>query len=79
EVMRTQGRLTQRSAYDPLGRKVWQSAGFQPEALGRGRGHLWRNYGYDAAGELIEMSDGLRGSTQYNYDPDGQLTRRVNT
>ncbi|MFP3595028.1 hypothetical protein, partial [Chryseobacterium sp. SIMBA_038] len=32
EVMRTQGRLTQRSAYDPLGRKVWQSAGFQPEA-----------------------------------------------
>lgn len=25
------------------------------------------------------MSDGLRGSTQYNYDPAGQLTRRVNT
>ncbi|MBY4867300.1 hypothetical protein DIE14_12775 [Burkholderia sp. Bp9017] len=79
EVMRTQGRLTQRSAYDPLGRKVWQSAGFQPEVLGRGRGQLWRNYGYDAAGELIEMSDGMRGSTQYNYDPAGQLTRRVNT
>ncbi|RQQ79205.1 hypothetical protein DF134_34875 [Burkholderia stagnalis] len=79
EVMRTQGRLVQRSAYDPLGRKVWQSAGFQPESLGRGRGHLWRNYGYDAAGELIETSDSLRGSTQYSYDPAGQLTRRVNT
>ncbi|KVP20460.1 hypothetical protein WJ86_24055 [Burkholderia multivorans] len=79
EVTRTQGRLIQRSAYDPLGRKVWQSAGFHPEALGRGRGHLWRNYGYDAAGELIETSDNLRGSTQYDYDPAGQLTRRVNT
>nr|WP_254220244.1 RHS repeat-associated core domain-containing protein [Burkholderia multivorans] len=78
EVTRTQGRLIQRSAYDPLGRKVWQSAGFHLEALGRGRGHLWRNYGYDAAGELIETSDNLRGSTQYDYDPAGQLTRRVN-
>ncbi|AIO39304.1 RHS repeat-associated core domain protein [Burkholderia cenocepacia] len=78
ELTRTQGRLIQRSAYDPLGRKVWQSAGFQPEALGRGRGHLWRSYGYDAAGELIETSDNLRGSTQYNYDPAGRLTRRVN-
>ncbi|KVD51221.1 hypothetical protein WS61_03075 [Burkholderia sp. ABCPW 11] len=79
EITRTQGRLTQRSAYDPLGRKVWQSSGLQPEALGRGRGQLWRNYGYDAAGELIEMSDSLRGNTQYNYDPAGQLTRRANT
>ncbi|WP_175719444.1 RHS repeat-associated core domain-containing protein [Burkholderia anthina] len=79
EIARTQGRLTQRFAYDPLGRKVWQSAGFQPDALGRGRGQLWRNYGYDAAGELIETSDSLRGSTQYSYDPAGQLTRRVNT
>ncbi|MCW3596818.1 RHS repeat domain-containing protein, partial [Burkholderia cenocepacia] len=35
EIARTQGRLTQRFAYDPLGRRVWQSAGFQPEALGR--------------------------------------------
>ncbi|MBY4694727.1 DUF6531 domain-containing protein [Burkholderia latens] len=78
ELTRTQGRLIQRSAYDPLGRKVWQSAGFQPEALGRGRGRLWRSYGYDAAGELIETSDNLRGSTQYNYDPAGRLTRRVN-
>ncbi|MBR7977021.1 RHS domain-containing protein [Burkholderia vietnamiensis] len=79
EVTRTQGRLIQRSAYDPLGRKVWQSTGFQLEALGRGLGQLWRNYGYDAAGELIETSDNLRGNTQYNYDPVGQLTRRVNT
>ncbi|MDR3101083.1 MAG: DUF6531 domain-containing protein, partial [Paraburkholderia sp.] len=76
EITRTQGRLVERSAYDPLGRKVWQSAGFQPEALGRGCGHLWRNYGYDAAGEIVETSDGLRGSTQYSYDPAGQLTRR---
>lgn len=33
EVSRTQGRLTQRSGYDPLGRKVWQSAGIDPEML----------------------------------------------
>ncbi|MDR0244630.1 MAG: DUF6531 domain-containing protein [Burkholderia sp.] len=79
EIMRTQGRLTQRSAYDPLGRMVWQSAGFQPDALGRGRGQLWRNYGYDVAGELIETSDSLRGSTQYSYDLAGQLTSRMNT
>ncbi|WP_241510341.1 RHS repeat-associated core domain-containing protein [Burkholderia seminalis] len=78
EIMRTQGRLTQRSAYDPLGRKVWQSAGFQPEALGRGRGQVWRNYGYDAAGELIEATDSLRGSTQYSYDPAGRLTSCAN-
>ncbi len=79
EITRTQGRLVERSAYDPLGRKVWQSAGFEPKALGRGRGQFWRNYGYDAAGELIETSDNLRGNTQYSYDPAGQLTRRVNT
>ncbi len=78
EIMRTQGRLTERSAYDPLGRKVWQSAGFQPEALGRGRGQVWRNYGYDAAGELIETTDSLRGSTQYSYDPAGRLTSCAN-
>ncbi|WP_423391487.1 RHS repeat-associated core domain-containing protein [Burkholderia sp. LMG 21824] len=78
EITRTQGRLTQRSAYDPLGRKVWQSAGFQPEALGRSRGQVWRNYGYDASGELIETTDGLRGSTQYSYDPAGRLTSCAN-
>ncbi|MBR8061020.1 RHS repeat-associated core domain-containing protein [Burkholderia dolosa] len=79
EITRTQGRLIEQSAYDPLGRKVWQSAGFHVEALGRGRGQFWRSYGYDAAGELIETSDNLRGNTQYSYDPAGQLTRRVNT
>ncbi|MBF5012706.1 RHS repeat-associated core domain-containing protein [Burkholderia pseudomultivorans] len=78
EITRTQGRLVQRLAYDPLGRKVWQAAGFPAEGLGRGRGQLWRNYGYDAAGELIEMSDNLRGNTQYNYDPAGRLARLVN-
>ncbi|ONS53195.1 hypothetical protein A8E36_35510 [Burkholderia cenocepacia] len=78
EVSRTQGRLTQRSGYDPLGRKVWQSAGIDPEMLGRGSGQLWRNYGYDAAGDLIETSDSLRGSTRFSYDPAGRLISRAN-
>ncbi|WP_186214931.1 RHS repeat-associated core domain-containing protein, partial [Burkholderia gladioli] len=79
ELTRTQGRLTERTAYDLLGRKIWQSSGFQPDALARGQGQLWRNYGYDAAGELAESHDGLRGSTQFSYDPAGYLTQRVNT
>ncbi|KGC24287.1 RHS repeat-associated core domain protein [Burkholderia gladioli] len=78
-MTRTQGRLTERTAYDLLGRKIWQSSGFQPDALARGQGQLWRNYGYDAAGELAESHDGLRGSTQFSYDPAGYLTQRVNT
>ncbi|MCM2494318.1 DddA-like double-stranded DNA deaminase toxin [Burkholderia glumae] len=79
ELTRTQGRLTERTAYDLLGRKIWQSAGFQPDALARGQGQVWRNYGYDAAGELAESHDSLRGSTQFSYDPAGYLTQRVNT
>ncbi|MBN3818327.1 hypothetical protein G3N57_17700 [Paraburkholderia sp. Se-20369] len=76
EIARTQGRLMERSGYDLLGRKLWQAAGGSPETTGRMRGQLWRNYGYDAAGELTEMSDSLRGSTQYGYDAAGQLVRQ---
>ncbi|KVZ35560.1 RHS repeat-associated core domain-containing protein [Burkholderia ubonensis] len=79
EILRTQGRLVERSGYDLLGRKLWQAAGLSPETTGRMRGQLWRNYGYDAAGELTEMSDSLRGSTQYRYDPAGQLMRQYRT
>lgn len=77
EISRTQGRLMERSGYDLLGRKLWQAAGVSPETTGRMRGQLWRSYGYDAAGELTETHDSLRGSTQYGYDAAGQLVRQT--
>ncbi len=76
EVMRTQGRLMQRTGYDALGRRQWQSAGFAGDAIAPSQGQLWRRYRYDATGELTEQRDSLRGSTQYQYDPAGQLLRQ---
>ncbi|MCW7540925.1 DUF6531 domain-containing protein [Aquabacterium sp. A7-Y] len=87
EVLRTQGRLTSRFGYDPRGRLLWQKADAPPAPLG-GPVHrrqavpapqsatLWRNYRYDAAGELVEQQDPLRGSTRYRYDPSGRLLNR---
>ncbi len=74
EVMRTQGRLTQRSAYDPLGRTVWQSAGFQPEVLVRGvklrsetKRFVWE--GLRLAQEVRET-----GVSSYVYSPDASYS-----
>lgn len=77
EILRTQGQLAQHSGYDALGRKLWQSSATRQETSGPARGLLWRSYRYDAAGELAEQSDSLRGTTQYSYDPAGQLSRVV--
>ncbi len=72
EVMRTQGRIAERTGYDALGRKLWQSIG-DPSTLGPERGWLWRGYQYNRAGELASRRDGRRGTTDYRYDPAGQL------
>jgi RHS repeat-associated protein len=72
EVLRTQGLVSERTGYDALGRRLWQSVG-EPEALGPGQGRLWRSYRYNRAGELARKDDGRRGSTDYRYDPAGQL------
>lgn len=77
EVMRTQGRLTQRIGYDRLGRRAWQSAGTTADTLGPGRGRLWRSYRYTPAGELGEQNDTLRGEIDFQYDPAGYLQRQA--
>jgi RHS repeat-associated protein len=85
EVMRTQGRLTQRCGYDPLGRRTWQSASFGEMAGNMtgtaadeaGAGAFWRRYRFDRQGELAEQGDSLRGTTHYRYDPAGQLSSRT--
>jgi RHS repeat-associated protein len=73
EVLRTQGRLTQRTGYDLLGRRSWQAAGASADALGRGQGQLWRSYRYSRLGELATQHDGLRGRIEYDCDPAGRL------
>ncbi len=77
EVLRTQGRLTQRTGYDQLGRRSWQAAGFDPAALGPGTGQFWRSYRYNRLGELAEQRDSVRGRLTYHYDPAGHLLRQV--
>lgn len=76
EVLRTQGRLTQRMGYDPLGRRSWQAAGTVPGALGPGQGQLWRSYRYSRLGHLAEQHDSVRGRIDYQYDPAGHLLRQ---
>jgi len=73
EITRTQGRLTHQTGYDLLGRKLWQSSGLGADAIGPAQGRLWRSYRYNAAGELAEQRDSLRGSTRYQYDAVGQM------
>ncbi|WGS52594.1 DUF6531 domain-containing protein [Paraburkholderia sp. D15] len=76
EVTRSQGHLLHRTGYDPLGRRLWESADVATKAIQASTGKFWRSYRYDANGELAELDDGLRGSTQYRYDPAGQLLRQ---
>lgn len=77
EVLRTQGRLTQRTGYNGLGRRNWQAAGVDPAALGPGTGQFWRSYRYNRLGELAEQHDSVRGRLTYHYDPAGHLLRQI--
>ncbi|WP_151636244.1 RHS repeat-associated core domain-containing protein [Noviherbaspirillum aerium] len=81
EILRTQGRLSTGFGYDAMNRRSWQSS-MRPEQAEAGtntvpfspnKGQLWRSYGYNAADELFERHDALRGHTQYRYDMDGRL------
>jgi len=76
EILRTQGRLVQRTGYDPLGRRLWQAAGMRADALGPGQGRFWRTYRYDRLGELAAQHDNVRGRIDYQYDPAGHLLRQ---
>lgn len=76
EILRTQGRIVQRTGYDVLGRRGWQAAGLLGQALGPGDGQLWRGYRYDLQGELGEVHDSVRGRIDYRYDRAGHLLRQ---
>ncbi|NHZ89231.1 hypothetical protein F2P45_09410 [Massilia sp. CCM 8733] len=76
EVERTQGALTQRIAYDILGRRASQTAGSAPE-LAAGQARLWRNYRYGPSGDLAEQRDSVRGAIDFQYDPLGRLQRQT--
>jgi RHS repeat-associated protein len=77
EIVRTQGQLTSRFAYDQLGRISWQNSAIgSPDdtiGIGQGQGQLWRNYSYGLQNELTGKNDNLRGHTRYQYDPEGRL------
>lgn len=76
EISRTQGALTQRRSYDPLGRRQWQGSvsSLLSEALtGPEQGALWRAYHYDDLHELAAAEDSHRGMLSYDYDVEGRL------
>ena len=72
EVLRSQGRVSERTGYDALGRKLWQSVG-KADDIGPEQGQFWRSYRYNLAGELAQKRESLRGVTDFRYDPAGQL------
>jgi RHS repeat-associated protein len=80
EILRSQGALNQRSHYDARGRLSRQTCDWAkpqteltaPPAATPQPLH-WRDYRYNAAGQLSLIDDPLRGSQSYHYDPAGRL------
>ncbi|QGZ40047.1 hypothetical protein GO485_13925 [Pseudoduganella flava] len=77
EVLRTQGRLTQRIGYDLLGRRSWQAAAAPSSPIGPEQGRLWRSYRYNPLDELAEQTDSVRGTLAFEHDAAGHLLRRT--
>lgn len=88
EIRRTfgtadRGQLAASRSYDPAGRLTEQllervqalsQTGSQTGNPATGNGVLsQRQYQYDAAGQLLGISDSRRGALQYHYDPVGRL------
>ena len=69
EIMRTQGRLTARFGFDARGRRAWQNVCQN----GQSQTQLSRSYSYGMQNELRNKGDQLRGTTAYQYDPEGRL------
>lgn len=74
ELSRTLGILTQYRDYDPVGRRLYQSAHSHEERQNFGRDNLWRKFIFDVAGELSIAEDTIRGEQHYLYDNEGRLT-----
>ena len=88
EIYRTQGKLASRYELDPLGRLKRQIAtlndlteggkGKTKVAAGYGQTAVKRSYGYDRTGNLTHSTDQRTGTTQFEYDKLGRITKAGN-
>ena len=85
EIFRTQGKLASRYELDPLGRLKRQIAtlndlkeggkGKTKVAAGYGQTAVKRSYGYDRTGNLTHSTDQRTGTTRFEYDKLGRITK----
>ena len=85
EIFRTQGKLASRYELDPLGRLKKQIAtlndlteggkGKTKVAAGYGQTAVKRSYGYDRTGNLTHSADQRTGTTHFEYDKLGRITK----
>ena len=85
EIFRTQGKLVSRYELDPLGRLKRQIAtlndltetgkGKTKVAAGYGQTAVKRSYGYDRTGNLTHSTDQRTGTTHFEYDKLGRITK----
>ena len=77
EIGRSQGALSSRYELDPLGRLKSQLAVEErgKGSAGAGFTAVKRRYHYDRNGNLSESSDQRSGTTLFEYDPLGRITR----
>ncbi|WP_143779715.1 RHS domain-containing protein, partial [Neisseria dumasiana] len=84
EIQRTQGALTSRYDYDPMGRLKHQTATANRTLQHNGKlntlvgGAVRRSYRYDQAGNLIQTADQRSGVLDYVYDKLGRIESAVN-
>ncbi|SUA35712.1 Cell wall-associated polypeptide CWBP200 [Neisseria zoodegmatis] len=84
EIQRTQGALTSRYDYDPMGRLKHQTATANRTFQHNGKlntlvgGAVRRSYRYDQAGNLIQTADQRSGVLDYVYDKLGRIESAVN-
>ena len=85
EIYRTQGKLASRYELDPLGRLKRQIAtlndlteggkGKNKVAAGYGQTAVKRSYGYGRTGNLTHSTDQRTGTTHFEYDKLGRITK----
>ena len=82
EIYRTQGKLASRYELDPLGRLKRQIAALndltQTETAKNAVTSAYavkRSYGYDRTGNLIHSTDQRTGTTRFEYDKLGRITK----
>ena len=88
EIYRTQGKLASRYELDPLGRLKRQIAtlndlteggkGKTKVAASYGQTAVKRSYGYDRTGNLTHSTDQRTGTTDFEYDKLGRITKAGN-